>query len=49
MFAAIVLRPDGDLDSPRGWVTSFSRAKIRGKRKYSDYLAVPLPRAEKIV
>lgn len=47
VFAVVVLRPDGDLDSPGEWVTSFSRAKIRSKRKYSDYLAVPLPREEK--
>lgn len=47
MFAVVVLRPDGDLDSPGEWVTSFSRAKIRSKRKYSDYLAFPLPREEK--
>lgn len=47
VFAVVFLRPDGDLDSPREWVTSFSRAKIRSKRKYSDYVAVPLPREEK--
>lgn len=48
MFTAVILRPDGDLDTPEEMVTSFSGAKIRGKRKYSDYLAVPLPRAEQI-
>lgn len=45
VFAAAVLRPDGDLNSPGEWVTSFSGAKITGKRKYSDYPAVSLPRA----
>lgn len=45
VFAAAVLRPDGDLNSPGEWVTSFSGAKITGKRKYSAYPAVSLPRA----